>query len=96
MDFNATGQLIIYSVFVKYLRRNGKTMRQCINYLQTKIDHNSLRRDVLYNILIEVDIPIKLVRPMKMYLNEAYSRVQVGKHLSDMCPAKNGLNLGGA
>jgi hypothetical protein len=36
VDFNATGQLItVYSAFVKYLRRNGKTMKQCISYLQT-------------------------------------------------------------
>jgi hypothetical protein len=36
MDFNATGQLlIIYTAFVKYLRKNGNTMKQCISYLQT-------------------------------------------------------------
>jgi len=58
--------------------------------------HNSLRRDVLYKILIQFDIPIKLVRLMKMCLNETYSRVQVDKHLSDMFPIKNGLNLGGS
>ena len=31
---DAIGQLlIIYSVFVKYLRKNGNTMRQCISSL---------------------------------------------------------------
>ena len=34
---------------------------------------------------------MKLVRLGKMYLNEAYSRVRVGKHLSDMCSIRNGL-----
>ena len=30
-DFDETGQLlIIYSAFVKYLRKNGNTMKQCI------------------------------------------------------------------
>jgi len=34
VDFDATGQLLIlYSAFVKYLRRNGNSVRQCINYL---------------------------------------------------------------
>jgi hypothetical protein len=50
----------------------------------------------LYNILIEFGIPIKLVRLMKMCLNETYSSVRVGKHLSDVFPIKNDLNLGGA
>jgi len=30
-----------------------------------------------------------------MCLNETYGRVQVGKHLSDMFPIKNGLKQGG-
>ena len=45
----------------------------------------------MYNILIEFLIPMKLVRLIKMCLRETYSRVQVGKHLSDMFPIKNGL-----
>jgi hypothetical protein len=48
----------------------------------------------LYNILIEFDIPMKLVRLVKMCLNETYSRFQVGKHLSDTLPIKNGLKRG--
>jgi len=42
----------------------------------------------LYNILIEFDIPMKLVRLIKMCLNETYSRNRVGKHLSDMFPIR--------
>jgi hypothetical protein len=34
VDFDATGQLLIrYSAFVKYLRKNGYTMKQCITCL---------------------------------------------------------------
>ena len=34
VDFDATGKLlIIYSAFVKYLRKNGNTMKQCISSL---------------------------------------------------------------
>jgi hypothetical protein len=46
----------------------------------------------LYNILIEFSIPMKVVRLVKMCLNETYSRVRVGKLLSDIFPIKNDLN----
>ena len=39
---------------------------------------------------------MKLVRLTKMCLNETYSRVWVGKHLSDMFPIWNGLKQGDA
>ena len=39
---------------------------------------------------------MKLVRLIKMCLNETYSRVWVGKHLSDMFPIKNDLKKGEA
>jgi hypothetical protein len=42
-------------------------------------------------ILIEFSIPMKLGRLIKMCLNETYSRVRLGKHLSDMSSIKNGL-----
>jgi len=51
---------------------------------------------VLYNILIEFGIPMKLVRLIKMCLNETYSRVQIGKNLSNMFPIRNGLKEGDA
>ena len=50
----------------------------------------------MYNILIEFGIPMKLVRLLKMCLNETYSRFRVGKHLSNMFPIKNGLKQGDA
>jgi len=56
--------------------------------------YDSVKREVLYNILIEFLIPMKLVRLIKMCLRETYSRVQVGKHLSDMFPITNGLKKG--
>jgi hypothetical protein len=34
--------------------------------------YDSVKREVLYNILIEFGIPVKLVRPIKMCLNETY------------------------
>ena len=50
--------------------------------------------NLMPNILIESGIPMKQVRLIKMCLTETYSRVQVGKNLSDMFPIKNGLKQG--
>ena len=55
-----------------------------------------VRREVLYSILIEFGIPMKLVRVIKICLNETYSRVWVDKHLSDMFPIKSVLRQGDA
>jgi len=48
----------------------------------------------LYNILIEFGIPMKVVRLIKMCLNETCSREQVGKNLSDIYSVRNGLKQG--
>jgi hypothetical protein len=58
--------------------------------------YDPVRREVLYNILIQFGIPLKLIRFIKMCLNETYSRVRVGKHLSDRFPIKNCLKHGDA
>jgi hypothetical protein len=51
-------------------------------FIDFKKAYNSVRREVLYNILIQSDIPRKLVNLIKMGLNETYNSVCVGKHLS--------------
>ena len=97
-DFDATcQQLIIYSAFIKYLRKKweyNKAVHQL--FIDFKKVYDSVRREVLYNILIEFGIQVKLVTLIKMCFNETYGRVQVGKHLSDMFPIKNGLIQGEA
>jgi hypothetical protein len=50
----------------------------------------------LYNILIEFGVPMKLVRLIKMCLNETYIKFHIGKHLSDNFPIQNGLKQGDA
>ena len=62
-------------------------------FIDFKKPYESVRREVLYNIL-KFGNPMKLVRLIKMCLNETYSKVQVGKHLSDMLPIRNGLKQG--
>jgi hypothetical protein len=58
--------------------------------------YDSVRMEVLYNILIEFGIPKKLARIIKLCLNETYSRVRAGKNLSEMFPIRTGLKQGGA
>jgi hypothetical protein len=58
--------------------------------------YDSIKREVLYNILLEFGIPKKLVRLIKMCLNETYSKVRIGKLLSDKFPIQNGLKQGDA
>jgi len=65
-------------------------------FIGFKKAYDSVRREVLYEILIEFDIPRKLVRLVKMSLTETYSRVQVGKNFSDRFPIRNGLKQGDA
>jgi hypothetical protein len=48
-------------------------------------------REVLYIILTEFGVPMKLVRLIIMYLNETYSKVRMVIHLSDIFPIENGL-----
>jgi hypothetical protein len=53
--------------------------------------YDSVKREVLYNILLASGIPKKLVRLIKMCLNETYSKLHVGILLSDKLPTQNGL-----
>jgi len=48
-----------------------------------KKTYNSVRREVLYNILTEFGIPMQMVRLIKMCPNETYSTVWVRKNLDD-------------
>jgi hypothetical protein len=65
-------------------------------FIDIKKAYDSLRREVLYSILIEFGIPRKLIGLIKMCLNETYSRVHIGKNLSDKFTVQNGLKQGDA
>jgi hypothetical protein len=98
VDFNTSGQqFTLYSEFVKYLRKSGNTMKQCISYSMTsRKPVDQLRGRSCIKILIGSGIPTKLLKLIKMCLNETYSIIRVGKHLSDMFLVKNGLKQGDA
>ena len=65
-------------------------------FVDFKKAYDSVRREVLYKILIEFGIPRTLVRLIKMSLTETYSRVRIGKNVSDRFPIRNGLKQGDA
>jgi hypothetical protein len=67
----------------KKLEYNGMVHQLFVDF---KKAYDSVKREVLYNILLEFGIPKKLVRLIKMCLNETYSKFCVGKLLSDKFP----------
>jgi hypothetical protein len=72
VGFNVTDQsLIRFSALTGYLENNGSTMREYISYSYTsKKAHDTVRKEVLYNILLECEVTMKLVRLTKMCLND--------------------------
>ncbi|KAJ4450575.1 hypothetical protein ANN_02002 [Periplaneta americana] len=65
-------------------------------FIDLKKAYDSVKREVLHDILIEFGIPKKLVRLTKMCLSETYSRVRIGQFLSDVFPIHCGLKQGDA
>jgi hypothetical protein len=67
-------------------------------FVNLKKAYDSVRREVWYNIFIRVEfgVPMKLVTLIKMCLNEIYSKVLIGKYLSDTFPIQNGLKYADA
>jgi hypothetical protein len=63
-------------------------------FLDFKKACDSMRREVLYNILILFAVLMKLARPIKMCLNETHNKVRIDKHLPHSFPIRNGLKQG--
>jgi hypothetical protein len=55
-------------------------------FIDFKKAYNSVRREVLYNILTEFGITRKLVGLIKMDLNKTYSTMHIDKHQSAKFP----------
>jgi hypothetical protein len=65
-------------------------------FIVFKKAYDSGSRKILYNILMEFGLSMKLVRLIKICLNETYSKVSIGKHFADNFPIDNGLKRGDA
>jgi hypothetical protein len=68
----------IRQILEKKWEYNGTVHQLFIDF---KKAYDSIKREVLYSILVEFGIPKKLVRLIKMCLNETYSKVHLGKRL---------------
>jgi hypothetical protein len=89
---STNGQLFyIRQILEKRWEFNGTVHQLFIDF---KKAYDSVRREGLYNIITESGIPRKLVRLIKMYLNETYSAVRIGKYQSEKCSVQNGLKEG--
>jgi hypothetical protein len=60
-------------------------------FIDLKKIYDSVRPEVLYNILIELGVLMKLVRLIKLRLNKTYSGFFLDKHLSNMFSIMDGL-----
>jgi hypothetical protein len=86
-----------FSAFVRNRRikcEYNETVHQL--FIDFEKAHDSVRREVLYNILIEFGVHMKLGRLIEMCLNETCSKVCTGKHLSERFPIQIGLEQGDA
>jgi hypothetical protein len=83
----------IRQILEKKWEYNGTVYQLLIDF---KKAYDSVKREVLYNNLLEFGIPKKLIRLIKMCLNETYGKVRIGKLLSDKFPIQNGLKQGNA
>jgi hypothetical protein len=83
----------IWQILEKKWEYNGMVHQLFIDFRKA---YDSIKRKVLYNILLEFGIPKKLVRLIKICLNETCSKVSVGKLLFDKFPIQNGLKQGDA
>jgi hypothetical protein len=84
VGFDVTDQILIRSFDIRQILEKKWEYNETVHqlFVELKKAYDSIRREVLYNILIEFVVPMKLVRLVKMCLNETYSKARIGKRLS--------------
>jgi hypothetical protein len=81
VGFDITDQLLIKFLLLSVTREKweyNETVHQ--QFIDLRKAYDSVRREILYNILMEFEEPMKLVKLIKMCLNETCSDVCIGKH----------------
>jgi N-acetylglucosamine kinase-like BadF-type ATPase len=86
VGFDVTDQLLIRFLYCEILNTNW--------YFKKAYD--STRKEVLYNILTEFGVRMKLVRLINMCLNETCSKLRIGKLLSDAVHIQSAIKQGDA
>jgi hypothetical protein len=71
--------------YIHYIRQRKLKYNKAVHqlFIDFKKAYDSVKREVLYNILTEFGIPRQLVTLIKICLKEKYSKVRTGKYLSD-------------
>jgi hypothetical protein len=81
MDFDVTDQLLYSSDMREKWEYNGRF----ISYLEILRRSDAVRRSIVqYS-----HATVKIIRLIKMYLSDIYSKVRMGKNLSDVFPIQN-------
>jgi hypothetical protein len=68
--FDHSGQQIVIVTTILWWQKYNETVHRL--FIDFKKAYDSVRREVLHNILIEFGVPIKLVRLFKMCLNKKH------------------------
>jgi hypothetical protein len=87
-----TDKLLIFFCIHQILDRKWKyneTVHQL--FIDFKKSYDIVRKELLCNILIEFGVLMKLIRLIKMYLNQTYSKLNVDEQLCEMFPIQKRL-----
>jgi hypothetical protein len=78
VDFDATGSNTVHIFFILHILEKRLKYNEAVHqlFIDFKKTYESVRKAVLYHILIQFGNPMELVRIIKMCLNETYSRVR--------------------
>jgi hypothetical protein len=91
VDFNVITQLQIkYFALVIYIREEWECNE---NMLTVNRASDSVRREVLYSLLIKFRMHIRAEWVITICLTNIASK-SISRHLSDACPVQNGLKQG--
>jgi hypothetical protein len=91
---SVTGEIFcIHQILEKKLEYNGTGYHLFIDFAKA---YDSMRTELLYNILTDCGISMKLIRLIKICSNETYRKVHIDKSLLEESSMQNGIKQGDA